>query len=138
MSTFAIDVREDFQPQNAHTMLELTVRNHPGVMSHICGLFARRAFNVEGILCVPIGDGELSRIRLFVNENQRLDQVIKQVVKLEDVLELRRCGADQEIFMRMESLFREAPGDALWRKSPGSPAGGDVFQRTNLTPFREF
>ncbi len=133
MSTFAIDVRKDFQPQNAHTMLELTVRNHPGVMSHICGLFARRAFNVEGILCVPIGGGERSRIRLFVKENQRLDQVIKQVVKLEDVLELRRCGADQEIFMRMEELFRAAPGDALWRKSSGSFAVRDVFQPTEFT-----
>ena len=116
MSTFAIDTREDFQPQTAHTMLELIVHNHPGVMSHICGLFARRAFNVEGILCVPIGGSELSRIRLFVNENQRLDQVIKQVVKLEDVHELRRHGADQEVFMRMEELFRESPGDALWKK----------------------
>ncbi|MCG3147073.1 MAG: hypothetical protein PCFJNLEI_00510 [Verrucomicrobiae bacterium] len=35
--------------------LELTVQNHPGVMSHVCGLFARRAFNVEGILCLPVG-----------------------------------------------------------------------------------
>jgi acetolactate synthase-1/3 small subunit len=36
-------------------VLELGVANHPGVMSHICGLFARRAFNVEGILCMPVG-----------------------------------------------------------------------------------
>ena len=27
------------------TVLRLLVRNHPGVMSHVCGLFARRAFN---------------------------------------------------------------------------------------------
>ena len=26
----------------------------PGVMTHICGLFARRAFNVDGILCLPM------------------------------------------------------------------------------------
>ncbi len=37
-----------------NVILELTVRNHPGVMTHVCGLFARRAFNVEGILCLPI------------------------------------------------------------------------------------
>jgi acetolactate synthase-1/3 small subunit len=36
-------------------VLELGVANHPGVMSHICNLFARRAFNVEGILCMPVG-----------------------------------------------------------------------------------
>ncbi len=41
-----------------NVILELTVRNHPGVMTHVCGLFARRAFNVEGILCLPIQDSE--------------------------------------------------------------------------------
>ena len=34
------------QPQDKpQVILELAVRNHPGVMSHVCGLFARRAFN---------------------------------------------------------------------------------------------
>lgn len=43
------------QPQDKpQVILELAVRNHPGVMSHVCGLFARRAFNVEGILCLPL------------------------------------------------------------------------------------
>lgn len=41
-----------------NVILELTVRNHPGVMTHVCGLFARRAFNVEGILCLPIQDSD--------------------------------------------------------------------------------
>ena len=44
-----------------NVILELTVRNHPGVMTHVCGLFARRAFNVEGILCLPIQDTALGR-----------------------------------------------------------------------------
>ena len=66
-----------------HEILELTVRNHPGVMSHISGLFARRAYNVEGILCMPIGDRQRSRIWLLVDEDQRLEQMIKQVEKLE-------------------------------------------------------
>ena len=39
------------QTVSDNVILELTVRNHPGVMTHVCGLFARRAFNVEGILC---------------------------------------------------------------------------------------
>lgn len=43
-----------------NVILELTVRNHPGVMTHVCGLFARRAFNVEGILCLPIQDSDKS------------------------------------------------------------------------------
>lgn len=75
------------------TVLELTVNNHPGVMSHICMLFARRAFNVEKILCLPKENQEQSRIWLTVNEKHPLDQVIKQVLKLEDVLEVRDAGA---------------------------------------------
>jgi acetolactate synthase-1/3 small subunit len=86
--------------------LELTVRNHPGVMSHVCGLFARRAFNVEGILCMPVGDGEQSRIWLLVNEDARLEQMLKQLRKLEDVLEVRRHGADHAVFERLEEFFR--------------------------------
>jgi acetolactate synthase-1/3 small subunit len=86
-------------------MLELTVNNHPGVMSHICGLFARRAFNVEGILCLPIGDGKQSRIWLLVNDDHRLDQIIKQLLKLEDVLSVQRRSADRELFVQLERFF---------------------------------
>lgn len=44
------------EKNNQPIALELVVRNHPGVMTHICGLFARRAFNVDGILCLPLPD----------------------------------------------------------------------------------
>ncbi len=102
---------ENDTPQNGvlgrHTVLELTVQNHPGVMSHICGLFSRRAYNMEGILCMPIGDGRLSRIWLLVNEDQKLDQILKQVSKLEDVIEVRNHEADHEVFVRLEGFFRE-------------------------------
>ena len=83
-------------------MLELRVHNHPGVMSHICGLFSRRAFNVEKILCLPMGSGGESRIWLTVNDDHRLDQIIKQVMKLEDVLEVREAGPEEEVFGGLE------------------------------------
>ena len=56
-------------------------------MTHVCGLFARRAFNVEGILCLPIQDSDKSHIWLLVNDDQRLEQMISQIDKLEDVVE---------------------------------------------------
>ena len=87
------------------TVLELTVANHPGVMSHVCGLFARRAYNVEGILCMPVGNGECSRIWLMVNETDRLDQMMKHLRKLEDVFEVERHGASHEVFERLEMFF---------------------------------
>lgn len=83
----------------ATTVLELTVNNHPGVMSHICGLFSRRAYNLEGIVCVPIGSGETSRMWLRVNEERKLEQVIKQVQKLPDVRSVVRHDEGHEVFI---------------------------------------
>ncbi|MBI5381832.1 MAG: ACT domain-containing protein [Opitutae bacterium] len=71
------------------TVLELRVRNHPGTMSHITGLFARRAFNLEAIVCVPRAGGAESRMLLLVAEEPRLEQVEKQLAKLYDVLAVR-------------------------------------------------
>ena len=90
----------------ARTILEVDVNNHAGVMSHVVGLFSRRAFNVEGILCMPVGDGSTSRIWLSVNEDLRLDQMVRQMEKLEDVLAVRRHGAEHAVFERLEEFFR--------------------------------
>ncbi|CFR16591.1 acetolactate synthase small subunit [Yersinia kristensenii] len=89
---------------SARVTLLLTVRNHPGVMSHICGLFARRAFNVDGILCMPLAGGEESRIWLQVLDDQRLQQMISQLEKLEDVLQVCRFDSEMPIFDQVEDL----------------------------------
>lgn len=93
------------QRNNPQVILELAVRNHPGVMSHVCGLFARRAFNVEGILCLPLKDGKQSRIWLLVADDQRLVQMISQVEKLEDVLQVKRHSEDVRVFEQLEAFF---------------------------------
>ncbi|EKT52915.1 acetolactate synthase small subunit [Providencia burhodogranariea] len=85
--------------------LELIVRNHPGVMSHICGLFARRAFNVDGILCMPIKDKDESRIWLLVQKDERLSQMINQVEKLEDVRQVR-FSDDLTLFETMQNYLQ--------------------------------
>lgn len=90
----------------SRAVLEIDVANHPGVMSHVVGLFSRRAYNVEGILCLPVGDGRQSRIWLLVNEDQRLPQMIRQVEKLEDVSAVRRHHADHAVFTDLEAFFQ--------------------------------
>ena len=72
-----------------NVILELTVRNHPGVMTHVCGLFARRAFNVEGILCLPIQDSDKS-----------------QIDKLEDVVKVQRNQSDPTMFNKIAVFFQ--------------------------------
>ncbi|ECI3443800.1 acetolactate synthase small subunit [Salmonella enterica subsp. houtenae serovar 44:z36,[z38]:-] len=88
-----------------NVILELTVRNHPGVMTHVCGLFARRAFNVEGILCLPIQGSDQSRIWLLVNDDQRLEQMISQIDKLEDVAKVVRNQSDTTMFTKIAVFF---------------------------------
>jgi len=92
----------------SNTILELTVNNHPGVMMHVCSLFARRVFNVDGIICIPTRDEQRSRIWLRVREDRRLEQVLKQLAKLEDVIEVRRHAASHAAFEKIEKFFSEA------------------------------
>ncbi len=70
---------------NEKLVIKLIVTNHPGVMSHITGLFSRRAFNLEGILCGAITGSEKSVMYLLVKNDERLEQIIKQLKKLYDI-----------------------------------------------------
>lgn len=99
-------INRNEQQAISRAVLEIDVNNHAGVMSHVVGLFSRRAYNVEGILCLPVDDGKQSRIWLLVNEDTRLAQMIKQVEKLEDVIAVRRHTADHAVFGQLEEFFR--------------------------------
>ncbi|ABR34801.1 MULTISPECIES: acetolactate synthase small subunit [Clostridium] len=88
-------------------LIELHVRNHSGVMSHITGLFARRAFNLEGILCAQIGDGSTSKMYLLVKNDSVLDQIIKQLEKLYDVIEVSvHQDYDQSVFENLNKVLK--------------------------------
>lgn len=90
----------------------LTVLNHPGVMSHVTGLFSRRAFNLEGIMVAPIGDGKKSRMYLLVKSDDRLDQILKQLKKLYDVQNVTLCqGCDTSVFEKLHELVGFAVDD---------------------------
>lgn len=94
------------EPQfRTESILELQVNNHPGVMSHICGLFSRRAYNLEGIVVVPIGKGSVSRMWLKVIEENNLDQIVKQLQKLPDVKTITRHPPGDSIFSEINHFF---------------------------------
>jgi acetolactate synthase-1/3 small subunit len=92
----AADPERSVPPGGA--VVRLVVRNHAGVMSHVCGLFARRGFNVDSIFCLPIDDGVRSVILLLVHEDERLEQMIRQLGKLEDVLTIARVPEARAAF----------------------------------------
>lgn len=88
-----------------HVVLDVRVNNHPGVMSHVCGLFSRRAFNVEAILCLPMNGGDESRIWLLVIEDDRLEQMLRQMRKLRDVHDVRVMSEAVGVFAQLRSVM---------------------------------
>jgi acetolactate synthase I/III small subunit len=68
-------------------VVSVLVRNHPGVLSHVAGLFARRAYNIESIVAGITDRADITRITLVVTGDEGiLEQVIKQLRKLIDVI----------------------------------------------------
>ncbi len=89
-----------------NVLIELIVQNHAGVMSHITGLFSRRGFNLEGILCAKIGDGSRSRMYLLVNDDEQLEQIEKQLGKLYDVLSVNIIERfDETVFDKLHEYI---------------------------------
>lgn len=106
-------------PDATFMALHLTVNNHPGVMSHVCGLFARRAFNVEGILVTPLPGGATASMWLLVNSDERLDQMVKQVEKLHDVLAIQVTGIHGSAFDRLTACMHELSADKALEAKAG-------------------
>jgi acetolactate synthase I/III small subunit len=78
---------------SVHT-LSVLVENRPGVLTRCAGLFARRGFNIDSLAVGPTEDESRSRITIRVDCSQSsVDQVIKQLYKLVDVLKVNELGA---------------------------------------------
>ncbi len=104
------ETRSGLDGDENRVVLRLLVRNHPGVMSHVCGLFHRRLFNVDGIACLPTADPSRSAVLLLVREDGRLEQVVRQLAKLVDVLEIQREAAGVEAFRPVAAALGIAGG----------------------------
>ncbi|MCW2278681.1 acetolactate synthase small subunit [Heliophilum fasciatum] len=71
-----------------HTLAVL-VENHPGVLVHVAGLIARRAFNIESISAGHTEEPDMTRITIVVEGDDRdLNQVVNQLSKLVDVIKI--------------------------------------------------
>ena len=72
-----------------HT-LSVLVENKFGVLARIAGLFSGRGFNIETLNVGPTEDPKFSRITVVViGDNSALDQCIKQLSKLINVIEIK-------------------------------------------------
>lgn len=86
-----------------HTLVVL-VENKSGVLARIAGLFSRRGFNIESLAVAPTDDERFSRITIVVDvTSTTIDQVVKQLNKLINVLEIRELdpatSVERELLM---------------------------------------
>ena len=71
-------------------VLSLLVENNPGVTSHISGLFSRRGYNIDSFSSGVTADPRYTRITIVASgDEQILEQIEKQLAKLEDVLDIK-------------------------------------------------
>jgi len=81
-----------------HHTLSVLVENQPGVLARVAGLFSRRGFNIESLAVGTTEREDRSRITLRVDCSQHsLDQVVKQLYKLINVLKVNEMTADDAI-----------------------------------------
>lgn len=71
-------------------VLSALVVNQPGVLAHISGMLASRAYNIDSLAVGATENPELSRITFVVNEGEKkLDQVRKQLEKIVTVVRVQ-------------------------------------------------
>ena len=79
-------------------VLSLLVDNTPGVTSRISGLFSRRGYNIDSFSSGVTSDPRYTRITIVATgDEQILEQIQKQLLKLEDVLDLKVLEAGASV-----------------------------------------
>ena len=77
-------------------IISILVENKFGVLPRIAGMFSGRGFNIETLNVCPMIDDKFSRITAtIVGDGEALDQAIKQVNKLINVLEVTEFSSGQ-------------------------------------------
>lgn len=80
-----------------HT-ISVLVENKFGVLTRIAGMFSGRGFNIDSLNVAPTLDASTSRMTIVVRGNDRvLDQVVKQLNKLIEVIEIQDFHDGEDI-----------------------------------------
>ena len=96
-----------------HT-LSVLLRNKPGALSHVTGLFSGRCFNIESLCVAETIDPEVSCLTLITEgEKATIEQAIKQLHKLIDVIKV--TDLNESDFVAREMVLLRVKADASSR-----------------------
>ena len=83
-------------------VLSVLVRNSSGVLTRVSGLFARRGFNIDSLTVGRTENPEISRMTIALNGSEEvLEQFMKQLNKLEDVLRVLRLKPENSVYREL-------------------------------------
>ena len=83
---------------NKRMVLSILVDNTSGVLSRVAGLFSRRGYNIDSLTVVETEHPDISRMTVVARgEDSVLEQITKQLSKLEDVKEIVELERDTSV-----------------------------------------
>ncbi len=85
------------------------VENKPGVLFRITNLFRARNFNIDSITVGITEQPDLSRMTITTKSDEKtLDQLVKQLRKLIDVVEVKVLDTDKSVFRELALIKMKA------------------------------
>ena len=92
-----------------HT-IGMMVYDEPGVMSKICGMFARRGFNIDTISVGKTHETGISKIVITaIADDKKIEQVEKQLNKMIDVVKVSDLPAEESVIRELCLVKVSAP-----------------------------
>ncbi|MBZ9690144.1 acetolactate synthase small subunit [Clostridium botulinum] len=93
-------------------VLSVLVKNSSGVLSRVSGLFSRRGYNIDSITAGRTEDPLVSRMTITLSgDDDVLEQVKKQLNKLEDVIRVINITSDYSVYRELVLIKVKASGD---------------------------
>src|SRR4030066_1039298 len=89
-----LDTRRASRIENRGTrmkhIISALVENKPGVLAHVAGMFAARAFNIDSLAVGRTEDPKLSRMTIVVvGDDRGVEQVRKQLARIVPVVKVQ-------------------------------------------------
>lgn len=106
-------------------VLSILVDNTAGVLGRVAGLFSRRGYNIDSLTVGETQNPAFSRMTVVVRgDDQVLDQIEKQVAKLEDVRSVKVLKHGQRVCRELVLVTVAASA----QERPAIVAIADIFR----------
>ncbi|MHC4659533.1 MAG: acetolactate synthase small subunit [Planctomycetota bacterium] len=91
-------------------IISALVENKPGVLAHVAGMFAARAFNIDSLAVGRTEDPELSRMTIVViGDDKVVEQVRKQLAKIVPVVKVQDYAGQPVVARDLMLISVSAP-----------------------------